>query len=75
MVYEYGDRVKIVGTTQEFQVISAFVTPTETFYDLRIGQDLSSMRRASESDLALVAKAQQPRSQPRLIPATNILDY
>jgi len=75
-MFEIGDRVMVVGSVEVFQVVSVFGTPAETFYDLRIGQDLTSMRRARERDMALVAKAERPpQGPPRLLPATNIMDY
>jgi hypothetical protein len=75
-MFEIGDRVTVVGSVEEFQVVSVFGTPAEIFYDLRINQDLTSMRRARECDMALVAKAERlPQGPPRLLPATNILDY
>jgi hypothetical protein len=74
-MFGIGDQVKLIGSDEMFQVISVFGTPAEIFYDLRIGQDLTSMRRAREHELVLIAKAEQQPNQPRLIPATNILDY
>jgi hypothetical protein len=75
-MFEIGDRVMVVGCVEGFQIVSIYGTPSEIFYDIRIGQDLTSMRRAREHDMVLVAKAERPyQGSPGLLPMTNILDY